>query len=353
MKTIRWIVALMLALCLAVPACAETAVAGEKKDGTAEAAAEVIEISTAEQLAAMNDNLSGNYVLTADIDLAGMEWKPIGTYMPSGESEEEQEIPAAAAAYTGKFDGQGHTIRNLVVNQPDGWALGLFGTISGSTVGNFTLENATVDGTVMTADVVGYAYCSTVTGVNLVNGKVNVHFSEMSAEGMYGGIVGAGMGSRIENCNARADIVIPDNAANAGIVGGGLEMTSVVGCTATGTVTAGNNCYGLGGVSGCGFGAEEFTDDTAENVTITAGDNCFWIGGITGYAGGFENPEAGIPVTAVTRCHTKNVTVSAGENADGIGEFVGAGFYNEQAAAMRGEPFDKPTVFVLTDFTAE
>ena len=88
-------------------------------------------------------------------------------------------------------------------------------------------------------------------------------------------------------------------------------------------------------------------------MTITAGDNCFWIGGITGYAGGFENPEAGIPVTAVTRCHTKNVTVSAGENADGIGEFVGAGFYNEQAAAMRGEPFDKPTVFVLTDCTAE
>ena len=46
-----------------------------------------IEISTVEELAAINDNLSGNYVLTADIDLGGVEWTPIGAYAPSGESE--------------------------------------------------------------------------------------------------------------------------------------------------------------------------------------------------------------------------------------------------------------------------
>ena len=316
-------------------------------------ATDVIEIATAEQLAAIRENLSGNYVLTADIDLAGMEWTPIGAYMPSGESEEEQEIPAADFAFTGTFDGQGHTIRNLSINQPEGWALGLFGVISETKIGNFTLENATVDGSVMAAAVVGYAYCSTVSGVNLVNGKVNVHYTEMSAEGMYGGIVGAGMGSRIENCNAQADIIIPDGTANAGIVGGGLELTSVVKCTATGTITAGNTCYGLGGISGCGFGAEEFTDNTVENVTITAGNDCFWIGGITGYAGGYENPDFSIPVTAIINCHTRNVVISTGENADGIGDIVGAGFYNEQAAAMMGEPFDKPTVYVITDCTAE
>ena len=316
-------------------------------------AASVIEIATPEQLAAVRENLSGHYVLTADIDLSGMEWTPIGAYMPSGESEEEQEIPAAAYAFTGTFDGQGHTIRNLTINQPEGWALGLFGVISETEIGNFTLENAVVDGSVMTADVVGYAYCSTVSNVNLVNGKVTAHYTEMSSEGMYGGIVGAGMSSRIVNCSAQADIAIPDGTANAGIVGGGLELTSVVGCTATGSVTAGNACFGLGGISGCGFGAEEFTDNTAENVIITAGDNCFWIGGITGYAGGFENPDFGVPVTVFTNCSAKNVAVSAGENADGIGGIVGAGFYSEQAAAMMGEPFDQPTVYVLTDCTAE
>ena len=34
---------------------------------------EVTEIATADELKAVNDNLSGNYVLTADIDLEGAE----------------------------------------------------------------------------------------------------------------------------------------------------------------------------------------------------------------------------------------------------------------------------------------
>ena len=326
---------------------------GEAAEAETEAKADAIEISTAEQLAAIKDNLSGNYVLTADIDLAGAEWTPIGAYAPSGESAEEQEIPAVETAFTGTFDGQGHTISNLVINQPEAWAQGLFGCIANTKIGNFTLENATVDAQLMGSDVVGYAYMSTVSGVNLVNGKVTAHAGEMSAEGMYGGIVGAGMGSMVENCTAQADVVIPDGTANAGIVGGGLEMTSVVGCKATGTVTAGNDCYGLGGVSGCGFAAEQFTDCAAENVTITAGDNCFWIGGVTGYAGGYPDAQYGLPVTVFTNCTAKNVTVSAGENADGIGDIVGAGFYNEQVAQSMGAPFDQPTQFELVDCVAD
>ena len=311
--------------------------------------ADVIGIGTAEALAAINENLSGHYVLTADIDLSGVEWTPIGAYAPSGESEEEQEIPAAETAFTGTFDGQGHVISNLAIDQPEAWAQGLFGCVANAEIANFTLENATVDAALMSADVVGYAYCSTVSGVTLVNGVVTAHAGEMSGEGMYGGIVGAGMGSMIENCAAQADIVLPDGTANAGIVGGGLEMTSVVGCTATGTVTAGNDCYGLGGVSGCGFAAEQFTDCTAENVTITAGDNCFWIGGITGYAGGYPDEQYGMPVTVFTNCAAKNVTVNAGENAEGLGDIVGAGFFNEQVAESMGAPFDQPTQFELVD----
>ena len=84
-------------------------------------AGDAIEISSVEELAAINENLSGNYVLTADIDLAGAEWTPIGAYAPSGESAEEQEIPAAETAFTGTFDGQGHTISNLVIDQPEAW----------------------------------------------------------------------------------------------------------------------------------------------------------------------------------------------------------------------------------------
>lgn len=314
--------------------------------------AEVIEISSAEELMAVNQNLSGHYVLTADIDLSGQEWTPIGAYAPSGESEEEQEIPSADYAFTGSFDGRGHTISNLVINQPEGWALGLFGCVANAEISNFTLENASVDGSVMAADVVGYTYCSMISNVKLINGKVTVHYTEMSAEGMYGGIAGAGNGSLITDCEAQADIVIPDNTANTGIIGGGLQMTSVVRCRATGSVAAGNNCYGLGGISGCGFASEQFTDCTAENVVITAGDNCFWIGGITGYTGGYAVKELGIPVTVLTNCNVLNVTVTAGENATGIGDIVGSGFFSEQMAA-NGAPFDQPTQFELVNCNAD
>ena len=116
-----------------------------------------IEIATVEGLAAINENLSGHYVLTADIDLAGIEWTPIGAYAPSGESEEAQEIPAADAAFTGIFDGQGHTISNLTINQPEAWAMGLFGCVANAQIDNFTLENASVDAQLMGSDVVGYA----------------------------------------------------------------------------------------------------------------------------------------------------------------------------------------------------
>lgn len=332
--TVVCVVAMMLSLSI---------VAGAEEN-------KVITITTAEELMGMADDLAADYVLNADIDLAGIAWTPIGTYKPSGESAEEQEIPASDAAFTGTFDGQGHTIRNLTITGEDGIAVGLFGCIANTEVGNFTLENASTEGTVMVADAVGYAFTSTVHDIHLINGKVTVYPSEMSAEGMYGGIVGAGMSSRIVACSADAEIVIPDGTANAGIVGGGLELTSLVNCTATGSVTAGANCYGLGGVSGCGFGAEEFTNCKASDVTIMAGAGCFWIGSITGYAGGYEAEEYGTPVTVFTDCSAENVSIV---QACGEEDLVGAGFYNEDVAQALGAPFDQPTVYVIRNSAAE
>ena len=309
-----------------------------------------ITITTAEELAGMANDLTADYILDADIDLAGITWNPIGTYKPSGESEEEQEIPASDAAFTGTFDGQGHTIRNLTITGEDGIAVGLFGCIANTEVGNFTLDNTSTEGTIMVADAVGYSFTSTVHDVHLVNGKVTAYAGEMSAEGMYGGIVGAGMASRIVDCSADAEITIPDGTANAGIVGGGLELTSLVNCTATGSVTAGANCYGLGGVSGCGFGAEEFTNCKASDVTITAGAGCYWIGSITGYAGGYEAQEYGTPVTVFTDCSAENVSIVQACDEE---DLVGAGFYNEAVAQAHGAPFDQPTVYVIRDSAAE
>ena len=321
----------------------------DTEDVNSEAAdTDVIEIDSAEALAAVSENLSGSYVLTADIDLSGAEWIPLGAFeMPEeAASEEEMVVPNDKIAFTGTFDGAGHTISNFVINQPENFALGLFGCISNADVGNFTIENATVDGSFMFAAAVGYTYCSSVHDITVNGAVLNAHATDISEEGMYGAVAGAGLMSVISGCTADAELNIPDGTGNIGIVAGGMEMTSLIDCTGSGTINAGDNCYGIGGVSGCGFGSEEFTDCMAQNVTINAGANTRWIGGVTGYAGGYEDEAYGVPVTVFTGCSAENVTFELGEGSEEAGAVVGSGFYSEEAAAM-GAPYDAPTVFVI------
>ena len=92
MKKLRSVLALVMVFCMmltAVSAFAETGTnADQQKDSSA---VSVIEIDSVEKLAAINKNSSGNYVLTADIDLEGAEWTPIGAFVMGG--GEEGEMP--------------------------------------------------------------------------------------------------------------------------------------------------------------------------------------------------------------------------------------------------------------------
>ena len=49
-----------------------------------ETASDAIEIDSVEKLAAIDANPSGHHILTADIDLAGMDWTPIGAFVMGG-----------------------------------------------------------------------------------------------------------------------------------------------------------------------------------------------------------------------------------------------------------------------------
>ena len=319
-----------------------------------DAAAAVIEIATAEELAAVNQNLSGNYVLTADIDLNGCEWAPLGVFMPgSDENGQPTEFPDLNCAFTGTFDGNGHTISNFTISQGESYTAGLFGCLANASVSNLTVKDVSAEGFLMVSDVVGYAFMSSVSGVKLENGVIHVVPNEMSEEGMFGGIVGASMGSVITDCEAQVNITIEEGkTANVGIVGGGWQNTSAANCIGHGSIQVGSNCYGIGGVSGCGFGSEFFKDCTAEDVKITVGDNCSYIGGITGYCGGYDPAELGVPVTKVTGCRTKNVTITTGEGAEYVGDFVGGGFLSDEMIVY-GPPFDQPTNYELVDCAAE
>ena len=97
-----------------------------------------------------------------------------------------------------------------------------------------------VDGGLMVGAVVGYSYDSfvsrvTLSGENILTGHDTEFYGPAN---MIGGIVGAGMDSVIADCEATADIVLGDGAHDAGLIGGGLEVTSVLNSTASGTITA-------------------------------------------------------------------------------------------------------------------
>lgn len=163
---------------------------------------------------AARKDLSINCTLTADINLAGKEWTPIGT-------DENN-------SYTGTFDGYNHTITGLTVNQSEKKYVGLFGYLgSGGKVQNLTLENVSLTGKYYVGGVVGFNY-GTVTTCT-VSGDATVTGTDV------GGVVGFNYGTVTACCHA------------TGSVSGQYYVGGVAG-TNYGTVTA---CYhALGSVSG-------------------------------------------------------------------------------------------------------
>ena len=98
----------LMALCLATAVAENVSFAGGS--GTKE---DPYQIETLEQLQAMANDMAASYVLTADIDAGSVEeWTPIGTLVAI---DEAGETPDPAYAFTGTFDGNGHTISNLNV----------------------------------------------------------------------------------------------------------------------------------------------------------------------------------------------------------------------------------------------
>ena len=122
---------------------------------------------------------AGKYFkLTADIDLAGENWNPIGSM--SGDH----------GSFKGVFDGGDHTIYNLKVEQA-GNGIGLFArTADNAVIKNLNLNNVSVkstDNSNYVGAVVGNAYASTKIENVHVSGNVYV-----SGRGYIGGIAGHG-----------------------------------------------------------------------------------------------------------------------------------------------------------------
>lgn len=354
-QILSWLVTASMALSF-IPT---TALAADFPGGGSGTKADPYLITTADELYAVRDDLSGYYQLVNDIDLSeskyASNWTPIGSYAadaddPSGEAPDKDE------AFHGTFDGNEHKISGLTIS--DGTkCVGLFGVVAKGTVENLTIEDATISGNAMIAAAIGYAYNSEIDNVDL-SGTANTITGILSdsdaAPNMVAGIVGAGMDSTISNCDVTATTMTMNAVAGAstlganvhdvGLVGGGFEGCNLENCSAdNSSITAdGDYCFGIGGLTGCAISAETVTNSEVTDVTITVGDNAYLVGGLTGYTGQDGNKAA----TDVSGC-SANTNISVGENAARVGGLIGGGFYMDAYKAY----FPVPTRFDLTNCT--
>lgn len=165
------------------------------------------QVSTAEQLDAVRNDLSAHYIQTADIDLSGINWKPIGwkeTEIISDTAEIYYQY--SVEDFNGTFDGDNHKITgiNIKLYNPEIKEYGLFAVAGYSaTIKNLNL-NLNIDLPTVTYD---YAYIGGIAGrteslssssqcakiLNCVcNGEIKVNIDYAWSRLMLGGIVGSG-----------------------------------------------------------------------------------------------------------------------------------------------------------------
>jgi hypothetical protein len=283
---------------------------------------DVTKISTAEQFSAIRNQLDGHYVLEADIDLSGYDnWEPIGFF--EAVSEDEPESPNLAKVFSGTFDGNGHTISNVIINHPEiPVGMGLFGFAFGGAIRNLTIQNVNATGFFLVGGLVG-GQGRTVENITLVGNNT------ITGVNGIGGIVGVSMAG-LENCTATANIVVSNmeipgvDNGYAGIVAGGREgATPLINCTARGSITANGNSSILGGVIGSALGKDEIRGCEAINVTINAPKGKGNIGGLLGFVGPIEGEEDADAPALVTNCKVENVTITVAADTVSVGGLAG------------------------------
>ncbi len=345
-------------------------VLNENKEGGDGSPDSPYEISTATQLknfaTAVNDGSekSAHAKLMNNINLnPGMTYDDDGQLSNPDDLTTWGLIGTSSNEYTGTFDGNGKTIKNLYVKNTDGYgAQGLFGYLgSGGTVQNLTVTGS-VTSNVTESKVGG------VVGQNDGGSITDCAFSGSVSGGSYtyvGGIVGQNRGS-VEDCDFTGSVSGNDyvggvvgynsgpvkNCYNTGSVSvtGSYYVGGVVGYNNGGTV---ENCYNTGTVTG--------TDDYVGGVVGDNGgtvENCYnigevsgnQVGGVVGYNGGtvencyntgtvtgtddYVGGVVGYNINSVTNCYNTGSVSGPNSGSDNnVGGVVG---YNSSSGNVTG-----------------
>lgn len=244
-------------------------------------------IYTAEDLNAVRGGVTGydywgldeNYTIMEDIDLSGFpSWSPIGIMNGS---------------FTGTFNGNGHTITNLVANNPAVDYQGLFSQLSDTAfVRDLNIEQC---------NIAGNSQVGCLAGKNGGGTIFNCHISGiLKGEQSVGGIVGAvDSNGKISNCSADVNVTV--NMLVAGGLVGSIDDSEITNCYAIGDIIGG---MVIGGLFGSATAGVNITNCYA-SANVSGSQN---LGGLSGMCAG-----------TITSCY---YDIEATPSNNGIGTLV-------------------------------
>ncbi len=256
------------------------------------------------QLQAVENDLSNNYVLGNNIDASATStWNSGAGFNPLGDR---------TTPFTGKLDGLGHTVNGLVIKRPTEDYVGLFGAVSGTTIQNIGMVDGSVSGQSAVGGLIGVIQNSVVRhtyATGIVTGNYTwagglVGFSEYGSEvansyatgdvdggQKVGGLIGHNEG-KLTNVYAMGKVTGTESYVG-GLVGDNLRSASINNAYAIGNVRGKsqlggligsnngeiNNAYATGNVTGSGFIVGGLV---GENYSLGKISNTYATGNVTG-----------------------------------------------------------------------
>ena len=252
-----------------------------------------------------------HWLQTANIDLSGYSpWAPIGQ---------------VGLEFKGTYDGGGHTITGLLVNDDPSSAQnqpkGLFQATSGAVISRLTIDGARIEGVVSAHGILsGYVTGGSVTDVTIRNGTI---VENDDGEANYGGLAGYARATEISRVVVDGiDIVlgpsvtVPPNFAG-GIVGQAWEGTRISDSTVTrGTIRGNGHVGGIAGRLQC-VRLERST--VGSGVAVIGADGL--VGGAVGSFDGLCPTDASADPAMVDVSAAGTVT-----GTEGVGGLLGRGY---------------------------
>jgi hypothetical protein len=287
---------------------------GPQFAGGAGTAAAPYQIATAGQLVSLgaDPNLLGKYFsLVADIDL--------DPNLPGGQvftraviAYDEDPYSGPRVVFTGRFYGNGHTIRHLTIDGPALLYPGLFGRIgTAGRIYDLALEEVNIRATDHAGGLAGF------NEGGLTNCSVTGRIRGPEGSSWLGGLVGFNAGTMID-CRADVTLTAGDRGLMLGLLAG-MHRGGMVNCRADGALAGGAESLYLGGLAGACVGG--IIRDSHASGQIAVGDGSWALGALAGRADS---------ESVIANCSASGAVAGGGRSHD-LGGLIGSCFGVEMA----------------------